>query len=109
MKKKTKAAPVSKIQKMKDEYAANNEKISTYQTKIGELQERNRYLAVQITSEENTEIVGLVRGINMSPDQLAQFLVHIGKREDGSDPEAEPEDEATEASGNTEEETDDEA
>ena len=109
MKKKTKAAPISKTQKMKNEYAANNEKISAYQSKINELQERNKALSVQITAEENTEIVGLVRGINMSPDQLAQFLVHIGKREDGSDPDAEPVDEAPEETENSKGESDEEA
>ena len=61
-----------------------------------ELQERNKTLATDITSRENTEIVGLVRGINMTPDQLAQLLVQIGKREDGSDPEDEQETDLTE-------------
>ena len=95
---KKKATNASKLEELKAEYASNNEKIIQYQTKIGELQERNKTLAADITSRENTEIVGLVRGINMTPDQLAQLLVRIGKREDGSDPEDEQETGLTEES-----------
>jgi hypothetical protein len=96
MRKKRTVTNASKLEELKAEYAANNEKIIQYQTKIVELQERNKTLATDITSRENTEIVGLVRGINMTPDQLAQLLVQIGKREDGSDPEDEQETDLTE-------------
>ena len=99
MRKKRAATNASKLEELKAEYAANNEKIIEYQTKIMELQERNKTLETDITSRENTEIVGLVRGINMTPDQLAQFLVQIGKREDGSDPEDDPENTPKEDSG----------
>ena len=73
MRKKRTVTNASKLEELKAEYAANNEKIIQYQTKIVELQERNKTLATDITSRENTEIVGLVRGINMTPDQLAQL------------------------------------
>lgn len=56
-----------KIEKLKAERSKNAEKISA-------LQERNRKLNEQITKLENTDIVGMVREIGMTPEQLAEFL-----------------------------------
>ena len=69
MRKKRTVTNASKLEELKAEYAANNEKIIQYQTKIVELQERNKTLATDITSRENTEIVGLVRGIDPEDEQ----------------------------------------
>ncbi len=57
-----------KIEKLKQERSKNTEKISA-------LQERNRKLSEQITKLENNDIVGLVREIGMTPEQLAELLV----------------------------------
>ena len=56
-----------KIEKLKQERTKNTEKISV-------LQERNRKLSEQITKLENNDIVGLVREIGMTPEQLAELL-----------------------------------
>lgn len=56
-----------KIEKLKQEHSKNTEKISA-------LQERNRKLSEQITKLENNDIVGLVREIGMTPEQLAELL-----------------------------------
>lgn len=56
-----------KIEKLKVERSKNNEKISA-------LQERNRKLSEQITKLENSDIIGLVREIGMTPEQLAELL-----------------------------------
>lgn len=56
-----------KIEKLKAERTKNTAKIST-------LQERNRRLSEQITKLENTDIIGMVREIGMTPEQLAELL-----------------------------------
>lgn len=56
-----------KIEKLKLERTKNSEKISG-------LQERNRKLSEQITKLENNDIVGIVREIGMTPEQLAELL-----------------------------------
>ena len=56
-----------KIEKLKAERAKNAEKIST-------LQERNRKLSDQIVKLENTDIVGMVREHDMTPEQLFELL-----------------------------------
>lgn len=56
-----------KIEKLKAERSKNAEKISA-------LQERNRKLNEQITKLENTDIIGMVREIGMTPEQLAELL-----------------------------------
>lgn len=56
-----------KIEKYKAERSKNTAKIST-------LQERNRRLSEQITKLENTDIIGMVREIGMTPEQLAELL-----------------------------------
>ena len=56
-----------KIKKINKEYARNAEKIT-------ELQERQRELEQQRTELENLDIIGLVREVGLSPDQLAALL-----------------------------------
>ena len=53
-----------KIEKLKAERSRNTEKIS-------DLQNRNRKLSEQITKLENNDIIGMVREIGMTPEQLA--------------------------------------
>ena len=56
-----------KIEKLKAERSRNTEKIS-------DLQNRNRKLSEQITKLENNDIIGIVREIGMTPEQLAALL-----------------------------------
>lgn len=42
--------------------------------KIAELQARQRDLEKQRTELENTDIVALVRSLNLSPQELAEFI-----------------------------------
>ena len=56
-----------KIEKLKAERSRNSEKIS-------DLQNRNRKLSEQITKLENNDIIGMVREIGMTPEQLAALL-----------------------------------
>jgi hypothetical protein len=56
-----------RVEKYKAEHAKNSEKIQS-------LQARNRELEDKIRKLENTDIIGMVREIGMTPDQLAEFL-----------------------------------
>ena len=56
-----------KIEKLRNERSRNADK-------IGNLQERNRKLDEQITKLENSEIIGMVREIRMTPEELAELL-----------------------------------
>ena len=56
-----------KIEQLKAERSRNTEKIS-------DLQNRNRKLSEQITKLENNDIIGMVREIGMTPEQLAALL-----------------------------------
>ena len=56
-----------KIKKIDEETAKNN-------AKIAKLQERNRELAQHRTELENTDIIGLVRSMGLTPDQLAALI-----------------------------------
>ena len=56
-----------KIEKLKAERSRNSEKIS-------DLQNRNRKLSEQITKLENNDIIGMVREIGMTPEQLAKAV-----------------------------------
>ena len=56
-----------KIKKINKEYAKNAEKIA-------ELQARQTELEQQRTELENLDIIGLVRNVGLSPDQLAALL-----------------------------------
>ena len=56
-----------KIDKLKAEHSKNSDKIAA-------LQERNRKLDEQIMKLENTDIISMVREIDMTPEQLAALL-----------------------------------
>lgn len=56
-----------KVVKLKDEREKNNEKIAS-------LQARNKKIDVMITEIENTDIIGMVRDSELSPDQLMELL-----------------------------------
>ena len=56
-----------KIEKLRNERSRNADK-------IGNLQERNRKLDEQIMKLENSEIIGMVREIRMTPEELAELL-----------------------------------
>lgn len=62
-----------KIEKLKAERSRNTEKIS-------DLQNRNRKLSEQIAKLENNDIIGMVREIGMTPEQLARASVRQGCR-----------------------------
>ncbi len=72
-----------RIEKLKAERAKNAEKISA-------LQERNRKLSEQIVKLENTDIIGMVREVGMTPEQLFEML--SGKQTAVSEPMKETED-----------------
>ena len=76
-----------RIEKLKTERAKNIEKIST-------LQERNRKLSDQILKLENTDIIGMVREIGMTPEELYEFL--NGKKSTEPEPVKRTEDKETE-------------
>lgn len=48
--------------------------IETTKAKISEYQARLKELERKKTEQENTEIVGLVRGVDMTPQELAEFI-----------------------------------
>lgn len=56
-----------KIKKIDKEYAKNAEKIT-------ELQARQAELEKQRTELENLDIIGLVRSVGLTPDQLAALI-----------------------------------
>ena len=58
--------------------------IDKTKSKISELQIRLRELERQKTEIENTEIVGLVRGVDATPQELAAFIRAF--REQGGTP-----------------------
>lgn len=56
-----------KTEKIDVEITKMKAKISAYQARLKELERKK-------TEKENTEIVGLVRGVNMTPRELAGFI-----------------------------------
>ena len=66
-----------KIKKINTEYQKNA-------AKIAELQARQAELAKQRTELENLDIIGMVRGVGLDPDQLAALIhaAHPVKQED---------------------------
>jgi len=56
-----------KIKKIDSEYEKNAAKIT-------ELQARQRELEEERTNLENLDIIGLVRGMGLTPDQLAALI-----------------------------------
>ena len=58
---------VSKIDRIDKEINKTRQKITEYQNRLKELM-------AEKTEQENMEIVSLVRGMNMTPGELAAFL-----------------------------------
>ena len=63
---------IAKIVKLKTEREKNCDKIS-------ELQARNKELDGEITELENTDIVGMVRALGLTPESLGQLLKNLKK------------------------------
>ena len=61
----------NKIHKLRTERSKNEEKITA-------LRARNSELDKQITELENLDIVGMVRSLGMTPEQLAALLNETG-------------------------------
>ena len=59
---------------MKNPRPKLREEMKKNQAKIAELQARNRELQKKIRESENTDILGLIRAVNMTPEELAEFL-----------------------------------
>ena len=59
-----------KIQKLKNEREHNNRKIAS-------LKERNKIIDGQITELENTDIIGMVREYELTPDMLNALLLEM--------------------------------
>ena len=56
-----------KLQKILTEISRTREKIAAQQTRLRELEQ-------QKTELENMEIVGMVRGLDVAPEELAAFI-----------------------------------
>lgn len=56
-----------KLEKIDAEIEKMKAKIAVYQARLKELERKK-------TEQENTEIVGLVRGVDMTPQKLAEFI-----------------------------------
>lgn len=56
-----------KLEKIDAEIEKMKAKISAYQVRLKELERKK-------TEQENTEIVGLVRDVDMTPQELAEFI-----------------------------------
>ena len=59
---------------MKNPRAKYREEMEKNLGKIAELQARNRTLQKKIRESENTDILGLIRAVNMTPEELAERL-----------------------------------
>lgn len=57
----------NKLQKVLTEISRTKEKIAVQQTRLRELEQ-------QKTELENVEIVGMVRGLSVAPEELAAFI-----------------------------------
>ena len=67
-----------KIEKLRAEKSKNCDRISS-------LQERNKRIDERILKLENTDILGMVREIGMTPDQLAELLGRAEKAQIASE------------------------
>lgn len=56
-----------KVEKINIEIEKTKAKITEYQVRLKELER-------QKIEQENTEIVGLIRGVDMTPQELAEFI-----------------------------------
>lgn len=68
-----------KIQKVEAEIGKIKAKITTQQARLRELEQ-------QKTELENTEIVGMVRGLDVSPEELATLIQAIRSGKAGGSP-----------------------
>ena len=59
---------------MKNPRAKYREEMEKNLGKIAELQAQNRTLQKKIRESENTDILGLIHAVNMTPEELAEFL-----------------------------------
>ncbi len=57
----------AKIRKLKTERQKNDEKIAVYRS-------RNAEIDKQIIELENLDIVGLIRSVGLTPEQLAELI-----------------------------------
>ena len=60
-----------RVEKLRAEREKNDRKIQS-------LQSRNKTIDEKVTKIENTDIIGLVREVGMTPDQLAELLKRPG-------------------------------
>ena len=67
-----------KIAKVRSRLQRNNEKIAA-------LQEENQSLQKELTSLENLDIIGMVREIGMTPDQLTELLAGFAPKSDAKE------------------------
>lgn len=63
---------ISKLEKIDNELAKARAKLSEWQAKVKELEQKRQ-------EEENAQIVGMVRAMNLTPAQLAVFLKQPGQ------------------------------
>lgn len=69
-----------KVKKLKTEREKNCEKISRLTT-------RNEEIDEEVTKLENLDIIGLVRGVGLTPDQLAAILKDVPHQPSVCEPE----------------------
>ena len=67
-----------KINKLKEERAKNKEKIDKFT-------QRNKVIDAEIERLENTEIIGIVRAINIELSELPELLKRIKERSAASE------------------------
>ena len=67
-----------KINKLKEERAKNKEKIDKFT-------QRNKVIDAEIERLENTEIIGIVRAINIDLSELPELLKRIKERSAASE------------------------
>lgn len=60
-----------KIQKLREEFQKNTDKINS-------LKARNKEIERKITELENTDILGMIQQLHMTPEQLAEMLAEKG-------------------------------
>jgi hypothetical protein len=63
---------MTKLEKIDKELKKARSRLLEWQTKVKELEAKR-------IEEENTQIVGIVRSLNMSPEELATFLKRSDK------------------------------
>lgn len=69
----------TKIEKMADEIERLKMKIADYQTRLRDLERLK-------TEMENADIVAMVRGVDVAPDELRAFIKEFKKQQAGVPP-----------------------